>query len=496
MNVVDHFVLFILLKRNLAPVLGSFFLCLGLTACTPKILTVSSPALSYLNSTGNSGVINVQMVVQPTTLNPGVGSALTSCRIKPGSINSESFPSYLSINPATCVISGTPTSPLSSTPFTIEATNNTDLIADASVTLYVSSCDDLATPYGSGAGTSLSPYLICNASHLQNIEINPNANFTLVTDIDLTNSSLAPIGYNVSTFCGFLDGGGHTLSNWTYVNLANAYPVGLFSNTCGTFQNLNLENFQISAGANNVGLLAGYLEGGTIQNCTVSGSVSGTSDGVGGLAGHAYPFVTSISIISSSSSADVTGIDRVGGLVGIGLITLLSDSHVTGNVTCPSATGNRCGGLLGESEGITISTSYYSGGIVSGNNGAGGLIGCCGINSFTDSYMTGTVDASSTGAAGGIIAVGGQDTFTRVFVAGQITGASGSTGGIVGTSGGTDTSTGTFWDNLVTTQSTGGAPSSSSQSTAAMQTQSTYIGWDFVNTWYPPAPGHSYPTLR
>lgn len=96
-------------------------------------LTVGAlvPAISYLGALNTSGAIDVPMIVNPTLLNSN-GSTITSCTSFPA------LPSWASLHPSTCVISGTPDSPLSITSYLITATNSIGASIGATVSLEVS----------------------------------------------------------------------------------------------------------------------------------------------------------------------------------------------------------------------------------------------------------------------------------------------------------------------------------------------------------------------
>lgn len=116
----------------------------------PALVTLSTgthpPTLSYAGATGTSGLINTFMSVTPTVLSTN-GSSIFACVASPG------LPAGLSINSSTCVISGTPTSAMTPTAYSITATNTAGTSAPASVTLNV----DAAVPslsYFGATGTN------------------------------------------------------------------------------------------------------------------------------------------------------------------------------------------------------------------------------------------------------------------------------------------------------------------------------------------------------
>lgn len=107
----------------------------------------SAPVLSYLGATGTSGSVGVAMSVSPTTLNPN-GTPITGCTISPA------LPSWASIHPGTCVISGTPTAPLSVTDYVVTATNAAGSSVGADVTLSVNASVP-AISYASSTGKTI-----------------------------------------------------------------------------------------------------------------------------------------------------------------------------------------------------------------------------------------------------------------------------------------------------------------------------------------------------
>jgi hypothetical protein len=100
---------------------------------TASATTHSVPTLSYAGATGTTGIVGTAMSVSPTTLTTG-GGALTGCAIKTATT---ALPAGLSIDAATCVISGTPSASAVSATYTLQATNAYGTSSDATVTLAV-----------------------------------------------------------------------------------------------------------------------------------------------------------------------------------------------------------------------------------------------------------------------------------------------------------------------------------------------------------------------
>ena len=134
-----------------------------------------------------------------------------------------------------------------------------------------------------------------------------NLNCTLAADIDLTGTEWTPI----PNFAGTFDGNGKTITGLT-INQSAMDNVGLFASIddVGTVKNLKLDKVNVTANSN-VGAIAGENRG-TIENCSVSGSVTGSSNNsyVGGIAG----FHRKGSITDCHSSATVEGKVYVGGI--------------------------------------------------------------------------------------------------------------------------------------------------------------------------------------
>ncbi|BDW78697.1 hypothetical protein BFINE_44920 [Bacteroides finegoldii DSM 17565] len=161
-------------------------------------------------------------------------------------------------------------------------------------------------------------YTVYNADGLLNVAKLVNGgktdiNITLDKNIDLTGKGWTPIGTSFdNSYKGTFDGGGHTITGLTVTT--NDQFVGLFGylNRAGTVKNVVMEGIQITSNHmfGCTGGVVGYSWG-TIENCSVSGSVSGT-DCVGGVVGSQKAG----SIIGCCTSATVKGTHYVGGVAG------------------------------------------------------------------------------------------------------------------------------------------------------------------------------------
>ena len=251
--------------------------------------------------------------------------------------------------------------------------------------------EDLGYIYDSNTNT----YTVYNADGLMNIAKLVNGgktdiNITLDTDIDLTGKDWTPIGTDYdNSYKGTFDGGGHTITGLTFTT--NDEYAGLFGylNRAGTVKNVVMEGVQITSDqiyGGSIGGVVGYSWG-TIENCSVSGSVSGTVY-VGGVVG----IQIGGSITGCSSSATVKGTVDVGGVAG--------QTNSSATLTACYATGN-----------VIIEMDPEK------NISGGGLVGFNGGRSLLACYATGNV--TSTGSSTGKVHIGGflGDNYANVMTA-------------------------------------------------------------------------------
>lgn len=227
-------------------------------------------------------------------------------------------------------------------------------------------------------------YTVYNAEGLKNIaklvneEGKTDINITLTDNIDLTGIDWTPISKDDNkAYTGTFDGGNHTITGLT---VTGSYKyAGLFGDIDenGTVKNVVLEDVQITSdnSSGSVGGVAGDSFGGNIENCSVSGSVSGTLY-VGGVVGSQWGG----SITGCNSSATVKGEAYVGGIAGeTNYSATLTACYATGDVTLEIAP-----------------TENISGGGVVGFNGGSSILACYAIGNVT-----------STGSSTGSVCIGG-----------------------------------------------------------------------------------------
>ena len=245
--------------------------------------------------------------------------------------------------------------------------------------------EDLGYIYDSNTNT----YTVYNADGLMNIAELVNGgktdiNITLDKNIDLTGKDWTPIGTDYdNAYTGTFDGGGHTITGLT-VTTNDQYAglfgyLGKFGKFC-TVKNVVMDGIQITCNhrLGSAGGVAGYSRAVTIENCSVSGSVSGTMRAggvVGGLNGG--------SITGCSSSATVKGTLNVGGVAGeTNSGATMAACYATGNVTIEIDPINNTlgGGLVGFNARGSVLACYATGNVTStgsstGNVYIGGFLG-------------------------------------------------------------------------------------------------------------------------
>ena len=264
--------------------------------------------------------------------------------------------------------------------FVYKMKNATDWQAGGEYTYTVSLAaakDPGYTIEGNGSYTVTSADGLMNVAELVNGG-KTDINITLDKNIDLTGKDWTPIGTDYdNSYKGTFDGGGHTITGLTFTT--NDEYAGLFGwlNRAGTVKNVVMEGVQITSNqiyGGSIGGVVGYSWG-TIENCSVSGSVSGTVY-VGGVVGAQIGG----SITGCSSSATVKGTVDVGGVAG--------QTNSSATLTACYATGN-----------VTLEIDPRK------NIAGGSLVGFNGGNGVRACYATGNV--TSTGSSTGNVHIGG-----------------------------------------------------------------------------------------
>ena len=336
----------------------------------------------------------------------------------------------------------------------------------------------LTTRFAGGSGTEGDPYRISNVTHLQQMNLDLMANYTLINDINAGNTrtwnngaGFCPVGNLSDKFLGSLEGNHHNITE-LFMNRSTEDLVGLFGSMDGggkisniTFKYYNISGHRyvglltgnnydatvsnISAkgsigGGSFMGGLFGAGRGGTITDCNVGGNISGTET-VGGLVG----YMNGVTVRNSHTTCHVVGSSHyIGGIAGYSMDRLVVNCHSTGNIKGRDnvggligisnhrvdecyTTGNiagrdEVGGLIGDSRGWVY--SCYATGNVTGEESVGGLIGDI-RDPVQDSFATGNVTGTSYNV-GGLIGYA-RERVQNCYARGNITGNT-YLGGLVG----------------------------------------------------------------
>ena len=353
-----------------------------------QTVTYGSPTLRFTHRTARVTIVltdytEESMGVQLTGLSTEGGNPAEIIPYDKGSNTYTALVAPQSVAAGTAFITCTFTNGKT---FVYKMKNATDWQAGGEYTYTVSLAaakDPGYTIEGNGSYTVTSADGLMNVAELVNGG-KTDINITLDKNIDLTGKDWTPIGTSFdNSYTGTFDGGGHTITGLT-ITTKDQF-VGLFGylNRAGTVKNVVMEGIQITSNHmfGNTGGVAGFSWG-TIENCSVSGSVSGTKC-VGGVVGAQKAG----SITGCSSSATVKGTVDVGGVAG----------EKWGSMTACYATGN-----------VTLEIDSPK------NLSGGGLVGFNGGSSVLACYATGNV--TSTGSSTGNVHIGGLfgDNYTTV----------------------------------------------------------------------------------
>lgn len=222
--------------------------------------------------------------------------------------------------------------------------------------------------FEAGNGTETEPYIIATAAQLDEVRNFPSACFELSKDIDLSSylnpnsSGWRPIEY----FAGKFDGKKHTIKGF-WISLSSISNVGLFANIQGSSDNeragvsnlfVNISKKGITGGSR-AGGICGELSYGNIENCMVTGDISG-GEYVGGVVGYSNGYSSIISQCASSGNIIATN-RYVGGILGgYSESCSIENCYSIANVKAEGSYSSRVYGIGGSSE------NCYFAGTISG----------------------------------------------------------------------------------------------------------------------------------
>ena len=197
--------------------------------------------------------------------------------------------------------------------------------------------DYAAEDFAGGSGTKEDPYQIATAEQLAKLAKDVNSAvvgsthggeyFVLTNSISLSEHAWTPIGRGPVgdppsdfAFSGYFDGAGHTITGLYVDTASTGYYAGLFGCIAAISDEPSVKGLTITgaevSGTSQVGILVGSLgrtSSGTpvIEDCSVQGTVQGTTE-VGGLIGNANYAVIS----GCSTDVDVSAQGVAGGFIG------------------------------------------------------------------------------------------------------------------------------------------------------------------------------------
>lgn len=264
-----------------------------------------------------------------------------------------------------------------------------------------------ATAPSSGDGSAGNPYTIATLNNLYWISASSARyayHYIQTADINASSTSTwnpgssyagwNPIGNSTTQFTGSYNGDNHTITG-LYIYRTVEDHTGLFGMTANaTIKNLKIVSANIS-GKDRVGILIGRAQGGTIEQCSADGIITGINY-VGGLVGWLSQ-VTNVSCCLSSASTSVTGLTYSGGIFGGSMSTgTISNCYSRASVTRSSGTGSYFGSFIGYNNGSTITNCYCTGAVTYTGATNPTNFGFTGAN-FAGGYSQNFFDKETTG---------------------------------------------------------------------------------------------------
>jgi hypothetical protein len=338
----------------------------------------------------------------------------------------------------------------------------------------------------SGSGSVQDPFILTDANDVLSMSRRScdwDKHFVLVNDIDMEGVLHY---YPIAEFTGDFNGNSHAIKNLSIDSNVIGYTdmLGCFGVNRGHICDLNLVDVNNSGNYSLSGLCC--VNWGIIESCHISGTVSGTRDGIAGFCSLNIDMgiIKNSSAIVNVKALSEKGTEIAGGFVGENYDgATITECYAAGDVS-----GDNCvGGFIGLlSDGATVTRCYATGDVNGIGGRIGGLIGHCGA-SVNNSYTTGSVNG--TYEVGGFAGrLGTHGAITNCYAVGNVVGT-GSVGGFIGHNGGSKgpgTISHSFRNNDITKVGIGEGSISQTgvigKNTMQMRNQQTftYVGWDFV----------------
>ena len=399
--------------------------------------------------------------------------------------------------------------------------------------------EENSTDFASGKGTEVDPFVIKTITHLDNIRKYPSSYFVLANDIafDPENEAFAT-GWKPFAFKGYLDGQGYKITG-IRITVSNTLEYqwrdpGLFASNDGTIKNLTVEDMRISVSnmgdkyggficAVNNGVIInchsksctvslqnihhffGGIVGnntGSIQNCTSNNTINWGANGgrIGGITAN-----NTGSISGCTNNSTITNIGSYTPISG-GISAQNSGDIISSNNLAPIITRSTysqrngySGGIVGQMTGGKISQCYNLGDITTeateykAHTYSGGIVAYVSGGDIIDCYNTGDVygepnSSSASCYVGGIVGYNNSiGSIKNCYSVGGNSGRASSSNLYVGYVCGynaSNTIDNCYYLGIADNGSGSGDLSTMyGENVTALKNQSTYVGFDFTNTW-------------
>ncbi len=386
-----------------------------------------------------------------------------------------------------------------------------------------------------GEGTSEKPYVISTKAQLNGMRDYKGKYFRLANDIVFSPSDFGPggdfynggagwlpIGDNLFSFVGHLDGNGKAIRGleFNFVDTGNQ-AVGFFGYFEGTIKDLNVfdVNMRISTDRKSNlygGIIAGIIRESQIQNCTVSGNIDISAPeymSFGGITGSATN--TTISKCSNTSNISLdksswSSNNNVGGIVGsCGYGVNINNCANLGDILIAGDLGAQVGGIAGKvssfEEPSFISDCYNTGSIrvsILEYDGGyprdiGGIVGDSYGGDITRCYNAGdlTGEGFEKENLGGIAAFILEAQISDCYNIGMLVGYEDKVGAIVSSVADAEVIN-CYYLNNIDKGIQRGTGETYKKTVSEMQKQSTYTGFLFPAHWViDDSQGFKYPQL-
>jgi hypothetical protein len=339
--------------------------------------------------------------------------------------------------------------------------------------------DESYAPTDNDANGLVDIEIIDDLRWLSDMGMLPNTDYELLNDIDASETGNWNGGIGLlplNGLSGVFEGNNNIISNLV-INSSGFDYVGFFGTSMSEnseIKNLSLVDAFIK-GRNYVGILAGRIFYGKVNNCSVSGTIEEATGAVGGLIGYIY----NTEIDFCNASADVNAANNAGGLLGnVQSYNIISNSSSTGSLY---ASSNIAGGFAGLINSDTEVNKCFSNTDVTSGTTLGGFVGQLQANAnISDCYAMGQVIGTNNAQDAGGFAGINYGTIDNSYSTGVVA-CSNANSGFVGINSGQVNNS--FWD--MNTSNKAASVAGEGKTTAEMNDETTFTdaGWDFINTW-------------